>query len=113
VFALYVMGYTAGRFWIETMRSDKANHILGMRVNNWVSILVFLGGLAWFVRHRDTARSTAVTTEPSAELGDPERQPDKAPDLDSSHDEPPDTGREADESATATDEADKADKAEH
>jgi prolipoprotein diacylglyceryl transferase len=51
-FALYVMGYTAGRFWIELMRIDEANHILGLRLNVWTSILVFLGALIYFVRVR-------------------------------------------------------------
>lgn len=45
VFAAYVMGYPVGRIVIENMRSDSANHILGQRVNTWVSILVFLLGL--------------------------------------------------------------------
>jgi prolipoprotein diacylglyceryl transferase len=49
-FALYVMAYTVGRFWIEAMRTDEASIIAGMRVNNWVSILVFLGALVYFVR---------------------------------------------------------------
>lgn len=49
-FALYVMGYTVGRFWIEAMRTDEAHIIAGMRVNNWVSILVFLGALIYFLR---------------------------------------------------------------
>ncbi|MCW3839332.1 prolipoprotein diacylglyceryl transferase [Micromonospora yasonensis] len=51
-FALYVMGYTAGRFWIEMMRTDEANHILGLRLNVWTALLVFLGALAYFVRVR-------------------------------------------------------------
>jgi prolipoprotein diacylglyceryl transferase len=51
LFALYAMGYTLGRGWIEALRSDYAHHILGLRLNDWVSILVFLGGLAWFLRH--------------------------------------------------------------
>jgi hypothetical protein len=43
------MGYPIGRIVIENMRSDEANHILGQRVNTWVSILVFLLGLfLWF-----------------------------------------------------------------
>jgi len=48
-FALYVAGYTAGRFWIELMRSDEATLILGTRVNVFVSALVFLGAVAYFV----------------------------------------------------------------
>lgn len=48
-FALYVAGYTAGRFWIEMMRTDTANHILGLRVNVWTSILLFAAAIVYFV----------------------------------------------------------------
>jgi prolipoprotein diacylglyceryl transferase len=51
VAALYVMGYTAGRSWIEALRIDHANHFLGLRLNDWTSIVVFLAGLVWFVKH--------------------------------------------------------------
>ena len=51
VMALYVMGYTAGRGWIEALRHDHANHILGLRLNDWTSIIVFLAGLTWFLTH--------------------------------------------------------------
>ncbi len=53
VMALYVMGYTAGRGWIEALRHDHANHILGLRLNDWTAIIVFLGALVWYLRHRD------------------------------------------------------------
>jgi len=52
VFALYVAGYTAGRFWIELMRTDPANEILGLRVNVWMSALVFVGAVVYFVLAR-------------------------------------------------------------
>lgn len=52
VFALYIVFYTAGRFVFELMRSDPANLILGLRVNTWVSGLLFLAGLALFQRLR-------------------------------------------------------------
>ncbi|MFB9928925.1 prolipoprotein diacylglyceryl transferase [Amycolatopsis halotolerans] len=48
-FALYVAGYTVGRCGTELLRSDHANHILGLRVNVWVSILLFVGAMAYFV----------------------------------------------------------------
>ena len=51
VMALYVMGYTVGRIWIEALREDHANHILGLRLNIWTSIVVFALGLFWFLRH--------------------------------------------------------------
>lgn len=51
VMALYVMGYTFGRGFIEALRTDHANHILGVRLNVWTSIIVFLLGLAYFLRH--------------------------------------------------------------
>lgn len=49
VFALYVAGYTAGRFWIEMMRSDPATDVFGVRINVWVSALVFLGAVVYLV----------------------------------------------------------------
>lgn len=62
-FALYVMGYTAGRFWIEMLRIDDTAEvtglrtdtvvtILGQRLNVWVSLLVFLAALVYFLRVR-------------------------------------------------------------
>jgi prolipoprotein diacylglyceryl transferase len=71
-FALYVMAYTAGRFWVEAMRTDTAHVVLGMRVNNWVSLLVFAAALAYFlrttgprehVRVEDDGRLTLVTEQ--------------------------------------------------
>lgn len=51
-FALYVLGYTAGRFWIEMIRTDEANTILGVRLNVWTAAVVFLGALIYFLRVR-------------------------------------------------------------
>ena len=49
VFALYVLLYTIGRFWIEALRVDPANRILGLRLNLWTSALVGLGALVYLV----------------------------------------------------------------
>ncbi|HZJ28195.1 MAG TPA: prolipoprotein diacylglyceryl transferase [Acidimicrobiia bacterium] len=48
-FALYIALYTAGRFVFENMRTDPAHVIAGLRINAWVSIVVFLAACAWFV----------------------------------------------------------------
>ena len=54
LFALYCMGYTAARFVFEEMRIDPAHTIGPLRVNAWVSIVVFLAALVayvWLGRH--------------------------------------------------------------
>ncbi|MGW2221870.1 prolipoprotein diacylglyceryl transferase, partial [Nonomuraea sp. NPDC001684] len=51
LFALYVAGYTAGRFWIEGLRIDPVGGVdhavtlLGLRINQWTSIALFAGAL--------------------------------------------------------------------
>jgi len=49
LFALYIAIYSFGRFWVELVRIDPANHILGLRVNTWVSAIVCIAGIVWFV----------------------------------------------------------------
>jgi prolipoprotein diacylglyceryl transferase len=52
VFALYVVGYTAGRFWIELMRTDPATMVFGLRINVITSVVVFLGAVLYLVLAR-------------------------------------------------------------
>jgi len=63
LFALYVAGYTLGRFWIELMRDDSATMILGQRVNTWVSAVVFLVAIAVFAWLQRRQRAVARETE--------------------------------------------------
>jgi len=49
VFALYVMLYCAGRFWIEALRIDAVNEIGGFRLNNYTALIGFLVALVWFI----------------------------------------------------------------
>ncbi|MSO26667.1 MAG: prolipoprotein diacylglyceryl transferase [Candidatus Nanopelagicales bacterium] len=49
VFALYVALYCTGRLWIESLRIDTANTILGLRLNIWTAMLVGVGALAYLV----------------------------------------------------------------
>ena len=55
-FALYVAAYTVGRAWVESLRIDHANHILGLRLNDWTSLLVFLAAVAYLVATRKRTR---------------------------------------------------------
>ena len=83
VILAYGMGYTAGRGWIEALRSDHANHILGLRLNDWTAIIVFVIALALFLRHggfHSGREQTPYTDrhqpdEPAGESVEPEGEP--------------------------------------
>ena len=49
LFALYVSIYTFGRFFEELIRVDPAHHFAGLRLNAWVSVVVFLLSTGFFV----------------------------------------------------------------
>lgn len=49
IFVLYVGGYFLGRLWVESLRSDEANLILGLRVNIWTSLLCIAGAALFLV----------------------------------------------------------------
>ena len=43
--AMYVVGYGIGRFWVEGLRIDNADHVAGLRWNQWVALAAIVGGL--------------------------------------------------------------------
>jgi prolipoprotein diacylglyceryl transferase len=49
--ALYVMGYTLGRGWIEMLRIDtvELNDVHGLRFNVWTSIVLFVVAAVYFL----------------------------------------------------------------
>ncbi len=49
VFALYVAGYSGFRIFEETIRIDYSEHILGLRLNFFVALVLCIIGLVWFV----------------------------------------------------------------
>jgi prolipoprotein diacylglyceryl transferase len=49
LFALYVSYYCFGRFFEELLRIDPSHHFLGLRLNAWVSIVVFVISTAFFI----------------------------------------------------------------
>jgi prolipoprotein diacylglyceryl transferase len=123
VFALYVLVYTIGRGWIEALRVDPANHILGLRLNLWTSLLVGLGALTYLIvsarlrpgretsvvrdaeaAEEDAATSSAtarwtawVRSRPGSRNADRDADPDAARDAD--RDADPDAARDADRDA--------------
>jgi prolipoprotein diacylglyceryl transferase len=77
--AVYVMGYAFGRFWIERLRIDPANEIGGWRINEVVSLVLFLGaGIALVLgllhdRSRPRPAMAVGASEPPEEGTAPEQ----------------------------------------
>lgn len=76
-FALYVAGYTLGRGWIEALRIDTADHVLGLRLNVWTSIIVFAAAVLFFLYSaRKHPGQEDVRTTPEPENGEPAESTD-------------------------------------
>ncbi len=67
LFALYVAGYTLGRFWIEGLRVDPAHEILGLRLNQWTSVVIFVAAIAYFWLARGRSGAEPLGTTASAD----------------------------------------------
>jgi len=78
-FWLYVVLYTTGRLWIELLRIDPAETVLGLRLNVWTSIVVGLGALVAFVvvGRRHPGRDTTLLLTPPTTQDDEADTPDR------------------------------------
>ncbi len=67
VFLLYVALYTFGRFWIEGLRIDTANTIGLWRVNEYVSLMIFVASVVGLVivSRRNGGREDPGTVDPN------------------------------------------------
>ncbi len=70
--AVYVMGYSIGRFWVESLRIDPANSGGGWRLNQWTAAVFFVLSAGYLVldhlRHRNDPApepETDATVDPS------------------------------------------------
>lgn len=45
--AVYVLGYGIGRFWIEGLRIDPAKEGGGLRLNQWMALVLIVGGAGY------------------------------------------------------------------
>jgi prolipoprotein diacylglyceryl transferase len=64
LFALYVSVYTFGRFFEELLRIDPSHHFAGLRLNAWVSIVVFVVSTAFFIWWQFFHRTTDQPARP-------------------------------------------------
>lgn len=60
-FAIYIAGYSLGRFFIESIRIDPAETISGLRLNQWTSVVIFALGLSIFYRLQRKPRVSTST----------------------------------------------------
>lgn len=63
LFAVYIMWYTLGRTWIESLRIDYAHEFLGVRINVWVSMAVFVLGAVSFIVVQQMGKDTDLLAE--------------------------------------------------
>jgi prolipoprotein diacylglyceryl transferase len=90
LFAVYLIGYGSGRFWIEGLRIDPASEVAGLRWNQWVALAAVVAGVIWLIVTRGqhwpepvpaTEGSTAdATDEPPAATGADEASSEPAND---------------------------------
>ena len=60
VFALYLGLYAVGRFWIEALRIDQAQHFFGLRLNDYVMGVIFAAAVSFLVLRRGRGREPVV-----------------------------------------------------
>ncbi|GGX95401.1 prolipoprotein diacylglyceryl transferase [Streptomyces hiroshimensis] len=73
-FALYVASYTVGRFWFEYLRVDDAHHVLGLRLNGWTSIVVFIAAVVYMVISAKRCPGRELVVEPGV-IGEAGEEP--------------------------------------
>lgn len=61
LFAVYVAGYTFGRFFIERIRIDTSSRLLGLRLNEWTSAILFLAAVAFLLAGLRPATTSSGT----------------------------------------------------
>lgn len=79
LFVLYILGYAIGRMWVESLRIDTANTALGLRLNEWTSIVAAVGALAVLAIRRRGAGPAPIDLRPT--------EPGSATDADDAHPE--------------------------
>ncbi|MFG3020389.1 prolipoprotein diacylglyceryl transferase [Streptomyces sp. NPDC048254] len=77
-FALYVAAYCVGRGWIEYMRVDDAHHILGLRLNDWTAMIVFLLAVLYIVLSAKKRPGREAVVEPGVPDGEADGTGDAA-----------------------------------
>jgi len=70
--AVYLVGYGVGRFWIEGLRIDATKEGGGLRLNQWMAVVIVLGGAVYLIvdhlrRDRASSSSSGDSTDGSVD----------------------------------------------
>lgn len=65
--AVYVLGYSVARLWLETVRIDFASEIAGVRVNIWMSLVGIVASVAWLATKGRRTGATSADAGAGAE----------------------------------------------
>jgi prolipoprotein diacylglyceryl transferase len=76
--AAYVMGYGAGRFWIEGLRIDPSRELAGLRWNQWVALAAMAGGALYLVATRGRKWPETVAVAAGEQIDEPVAAADDA-----------------------------------
>lgn len=79
LFAIYVVGYAIGRFWVEGLRIDPAHKAGGLRLNQWVALIVGLAAVLYLVIDWWRHRGVVETPDLEPEMDEAEHEPELAP----------------------------------
>ncbi len=86
LFAVYLAGYGVGRFWIEGLRIDEAKEFGGLRLNQWMSLVLVIGGLGYLLW---TSRRPAPALAPAGGVTGEETDNDIDPEVGDDDETPP------------------------
>ena len=75
LFFVYAALYTIGRFVTEHLRVDEAHRYLGLRLNDWTSIIVFAAAVAVLATRGRAHAGTPTTRSPVTTTADQPPQP--------------------------------------
>jgi prolipoprotein diacylglyceryltransferase len=70
MFAAYLIYYSVGRFWIEDIRIDPSDVLLGLRTNQWSAVLGVIIGIAliiWSRKRHPGVEASVYKTKPEPE----------------------------------------------
>ncbi|MGW4022567.1 prolipoprotein diacylglyceryl transferase [Streptomyces sp. NPDC005009] len=106
-FALYVAAYCAGRFWSEYLRVDEAHHVLGLRLNNWTAVLVFLLAVLYIVLSARKRPGREEVVEPGASGGEAasDGEADEAEAVEKGEEEAPSEKEESSEASESSEDS--------